>query len=163
MEPTIVFLDAVRGNEWSLKLTDADMIFLNETWYKEDELLIGLCTTNPFFGRTTWSDLELVHYQILFIQAFKTLTEKASDNEVSLRYREPFLTFRFLASALVKMSRLNSVDGFDIIEISYADEDKIRIEYRRTCDFDFTRFVPPPLAIPKPVENPFKVVVDNTK
>lgn len=154
------FIDGVHGNTWAIELNEKDTIFLNDTWYREDELLVDLSnTTEPFRGRTCWADLELIHYQLLLFRAFDYLKPNSAEDELAVRFREPFSTFRFLASALVKMSYLNGVSGFDNVLISRPKEARVTIEFRLTHRFDWDEYVPPqPRAKPT-----FQVVVDNTK
>lgn len=158
---SVDFVDAVHSHTWSVELSDQDEIFLNEVWYKEDQLLVGLSHQEPFKNRTTWSDLEMVHYQILLMKAFDLLGENHPMDDITVRFREPFATFRFLATGIVKMSKLNGVDGFDNLTISRPREARIVVDFRRIYRFDWDSYVPP---APKPkIVNPFQIVVDNTK
>ncbi|MNY29957.1 hypothetical protein D3C86_1640340 [compost metagenome] len=103
----------------------------------------------------------MVHYQILLFKAFDLLGVNHPMDEVTVRYREPFSTFRFLAMAIVKMSKLNGVDGFDSLTIARPREARVVVDFRRTYRFDWDSYVPP---APKPkFVNPFQVIVDNTK
>lgn len=163
MQVRIDFNDVPYDHAWSVELTDQDEIFINDVWFKEDILLVELKGQEPFTGRTTWSDLEMIHYQLLLIKCFDLLGENHPLDDVTVRYREPFSTFKFLASALVKMSRINGVTGFDRVLITRPVEDRILIEFSRSFRFDWSAYVPPKIE-QKPVKrNPFQVVVDNTK
>jgi hypothetical protein len=118
-----------------------------------------LSHTEPFKGRTTWSDLEMVHYQIMFLHAFDKIPMSHPIDDLSVGYKEPFISFRFLASAAIKHARVNGVTGMDLLSVSRPREDRITMDFRRTYRFDFQNYSPP--IIPKvPL---FQVVVDNTK
>jgi hypothetical protein len=154
------FIDAVHGNTWSVELSEKDTIFVNDTWYRQDELLVDLSDTSELFaGKTAWADLELIHYQLLLFRAFDYLRPKHTEDEMTVRFKEPFATFRFLAAALVKFHYLNGVTGFDTLVISRPKEAQVVIDFRLTTRFDWNEYTPP-----KPPAKPiFHVVVDNTK
>lgn len=157
---SVDFVDAIHGHAWSVELQDQDEIFLNDVWFKEDALLVGLSAQEPFVGRTTWSDLEMVHYQILLFRAFDLLGSDTPMDEITVRYREPFSTFRFLATAITKLAKLDGVTGFDNVTISRPRDNRVAVDFRRLFRFDWDSYVPPK---PKPKGNPFQVIVDNTK
>ncbi len=160
MVTTVDFIDSIHGHSWSIELQDQDEIFLNDVWYKEDALLVGLSQQEPFVGRTTWSDLEMVHYQILLFKAFDHLESDTPMDEISIRYREPFSTFRFLSTAVSKLAKLEGITGFENISIYRPKDNRVIIDFRRVFRFDWDSYVPPR---PKPKGNPFQVIVDNTK
>lgn len=160
MVTTVDFIDSIHGHSWSIELQDQDEIFLNDVWYKEDALLVGLSQQEPFVGRTTWSDLEMVHYQILLFKAFDHLDADTPMDEISIRYREPFSTFRFLSAAVSKFAKLEGIAGFENISIYRPKDNRVIIDFRRVFRFDWDSYVPPR---PKPKGNPFQVIVDNTK
>lgn len=154
------FHDSVSVNVWAVELTDKDEIFVNETWYRQDELLVDLASTSEMFAdKTCWADLELTHYELLLLRTFDYLKPNASADDIAVRFSEPFSTFKFLATALIKSQRLNGIDGFDTLVIKRPSEARITLEFKRTFVFDWNDYVPPKPA-PKPT---FQVVVDNTK
>jgi hypothetical protein len=160
------FIDDFNKNYWSITLGSDDEVLINDTWYKEDELLVGLSLTKPFFGCYTWADLEILHYQILLLKCFDKLQPNSTSTDLPINYREPFSTFRFLASAVAKMSKINGIEGFDNLIIARRSESKISIDFKKTFNFDFSTFNPVLNNKPIPVqkEQPvFSIVIDNTK
>lgn len=167
MQITVDFIDVPCDHSWSVELTDRDEIFINDVWYKEDSLLVELKDQEPFSGRTAWCDLDMIHYQLLLFKCFDLLGENHPMDDLTVKYKEPFATFKFLASAIVKMSKLNGVMGFDTVTIMRPRENRIVVDFRRTYRFDWESYVPPKpehTAEIIPIKkNPFQLVVDNTK
>lgn len=164
MQVEVFFVDAVHDLNWTVELSERDEIFVNDVWYKEDVLLVELKDQEPFRNRTTWSDLEVIHFQLLLFKCFDLLREDHPMDDTTVRYREPFATFRFMAAAIVKMCRLNDINGFDQMTILRPKEGRVVIDFRRTFRFDWDAYMPPrPEPVLKPKKNPFQVIVDNTK
>ena len=160
MNVTVDFVDAVNSNVWSINLTLQDEIFINDVWYREDILLVDLSKTEPFTGKTTWSDLEILHYQILLFRAFDKLLPDHPIDELAIKFKEPFQTFKFLASAIAKMANIEGITGYDRIIIARPFDSRVVVDFRRTFRFNWDTYVPP---APKPKRAPFQLVVDNTK
>lgn len=160
MSISVEFVDAVNHNMWEITLSTQDEIFVNESWYHEDVLLVNLSNQEPFTGRTTWSDLEMLHYQILLLTAFDKVVPDHPMDDISVRFREPFATFRFLATCIAKMAKIEGIDGFDKIEIVRPLDARIVVDFRKTFRFNWNAYVPP---APPPAKPVFQLVVDNTK
>jgi len=164
MQVRVDFVDSLNAINWVVELTDRDEIFLNEVWYKSDVLLDELKDQEPFRNRTRWSDLEMIHYQLLLFKCFDLLGPDTPLDDLTIRYKEPFSTFRFFASAIVKMSRVDGVTGFDEMTIMRPKESRIVVDFRRTFRFDWDAYIPPrPEPKVEVKKNPFHVIVDNTK
>lgn len=162
----IDFVDIPHDNVWSVELTTKDEVLVNDVWYREDQLLVELSHQEPFLGKTKWCDLEMIHYQLLLYKAFDLLDPQTKVTTFNVEHREPFLTFSFLASAIVKMCHINGISGFDRVMISRPVESRITVDFRKTFRFDWDQYVPPapPEKIDKAAKvNPFRVVVDNSK
>lgn len=157
----VEFTDFNNSLSWAAEITDQDEIFLNDVWFKEDILLVGLSDTAPFEGKTTWSDLEMIHYQILFFRCFDHLDSSVDMSEISVRFKEPFLTFKFFASCVAKMARTEGIQGFDSIRVMREESNRIIISFSKTFDFDWDKYVP--IEKRQPTRFPFRVIVDNTK
>jgi hypothetical protein len=157
----VEFTDFKNSISWAAELTDQDEIFLNDVWFKEDVLLVGLSDTAPFEGKTTWSDLEMLHYQILFFRCFEHLDAGVQMDELTLRLKEPFLTFKFFASCVSKLARTEGIQGFDAIRVMREESNRIIISFNKSFEFDWDRYTPETKRVP--TKFPFRVIVDNTK
>ena len=162
MQVNVEFVDSTLGHSWTTELSERDEIFVNDVWYKEDSLLVELCDQELFRNKTTWSDLELIHYQLLLMKCFDHLGPNPAMDDITLRYKEPFLTFRFFASCVVKMARIDGLTGFDTLTIARPKENRILIDFRKTFKFDWNEFTPPNVE-PIVKKHPFQLIVDNTK
>lgn len=160
------FVDVVEDHIWSVEMTTREENKVNDAWYREDTLLVELSDQEPFAGKTRWCDLEMIHYQLLLFKAFDLLRSDAEVTTYNIEHRQPFLTFTFLASAIVKLNKLNGVDGFDRLIIARPRDSIVNIDFRKSYRFDWDRYIPPapiPQISVKPKANPFRVVVDNSK
>lgn len=152
------FSDDVLNLSWSAELTDKDDVFLNDVWYNGDQLLLELSRTVPmFYNKTSWSDLDLDHFQVLILKCFDHLQEDQNMDQLTLSYKEPFTSFRFLAGAFIKCARIADVRGFEMVSFKRTRNGRLHVELTKTFSFAFEE-----VSRPKPKPS-FTVVVDNTK
>lgn len=158
----IYFTDEIKNLTWSYEYSPQDEIQVDRFWYTEDTLLLQLSETDPFVGRTMWSDLDALHYQILLLKCFDHLEDDHPSDSVTLNFKEPFMSFRFLSSAFIKQARINGVTGFELLSIVRKSNGRLAMDFSKSYSFAY-----PSTAIiaPEPARkiNPFRIVVDNSK
>jgi hypothetical protein len=160
------FVDVPNNLVWSTELTSRDENMVNDAWYREDNLLVELDGQEPFVGKTRWCDLEMIHYQLLLFKAFDYMKPDTQVTTYNIEHRQPFLTFTFLTSCIVKFNKLNGLDGFDRVIVSRPFSPNVNVDFRKVYRFDWNRYVPPSpqtQSLTTTKTNPFHVVVDNTK
>lgn len=158
----IYFTDEIKNLTWSYEYSPQDEIQVDRAWYREDSLLVQLSETDPFVGRTTWSDLETLHYQILLLKCFDHLQDDHPDDSFTLNHKEPFMSFRFLSSALIKQTRISGTAGFELLSIMRKANGRLSVDFSKSFSFGYpdTAIVTPDVSA-RP--NPFRIVVDNSK
>lgn len=150
----VIFGDHVSDKFWSIEITDADELYIDDIWKLDDTLFLNM-KNNIFENIFSWSDLDLIHYQILIYATFD-LVKNSDDklDEITTRFREPFYSLRLIATSLIKYFYLNNLQGFDTLYISRSDDNKIHINTEKKFVFSFNETKP---------KNKLQLVIDNTK
>lgn len=157
MRQVTVFLnDYPSKRRFGVGFSAADMARVEETWDEESEQLSSLQSVAAFTGYLRWNQCRTEHFRVLIARTL-VIMESLSDAERSDTENPAVSTLNFLTLGLVKCIEDASQSSIELLRIHRVSAADISYDYTAVMDM---KFGPPPSLADN---NPFTIVVDNTK
>lgn len=157
MATTVLLDDHVQNKSFHLVFTDKEFVVIDTHWNDQDRLLVDLSDTVVFENRTRWSELSPMHYQLLITKNLSRL-DALSDDEQMDENNETVKSLHFLITGLLKCLETNTGSNIDLMRIERIADDNITFTFSaRVCLQIGNK------SAKECRNNPFRIVVDNTK
>ncbi len=151
--------DYVVDRRMKLFFDDEDWDLLDDQWTIKDEILVDLQATSLFSGRTTWAELDPMHYRLLIAstmsKVFALLEEGKGD-----KANAALESMTFLISALVRCIQERGDCHVEMIRLVRVGEIDLVVEYEASLSME--EEAPRTKAIGKSKSGGIQVVVDNS-
>lgn len=159
MRQATVFLnDYVTQRRIGISFRASDFDLIDEEWEQENERLLSYQHLEPFQGRTRYCDLTTQHLRIL-IQQVLVHYGKLSDEDRCDHTNPVSSMFNKLALYLVRCIEHATDSCIELLHVNRITEKDISFDFTAVMDMNFAK----PQAKKAEPDNPFTIVVDNTK
>ena len=119
--------------------------------------VLALQSLPAFKGYTKWSQCRSEHLRTMIMRTM-TMMAELSDSERTDVNHPVVLTFNFLVLCLIRCLEIGSQSNIEILHINRLTNIDIAFDFTAVMDIQYGP--PPPMDVE---DNPFKIIVDNTK
>lgn len=152
--------DYVVDRRMKLFFDQEDFDLLEEQWGVKDEILVDLQGTSLFAGRTTWAELDALHYRILIATTMaKTfaLIEEGREDAANAALE----SMTFLITALVRCIEERGECHVEMLRLVRVGEIDLVVEYQASLSME--EELPKAKAMSRTKSGGIEVVVDNSQ
>jgi hypothetical protein len=158
MRQTTVFLnDYVEKRRTGLTFAEDDFIMVEARWESEEQQLVALQNIDVFAGLTRYSQLSTEHFRVLLQQALIHYAKLPEGDKADPSHPTTALA-HFLILSLARCVEIKTGAVVELLRINRISPQDISFDFSAVMDMNFAK---PPVV--KSDDEPFKIVVDNTK
>ena len=152
----VVINDYTLHQRTDLFFTREDFEEVENHWYDEDELLVGLQNNVYFTNRKRWSDLEPFHYRIMVTKILQQVGDLADEERGDVD-NPTVKSLHFLLCGLIISLEKRSDSSIEFLKVLRVGEYDVSIEFQSVM-----QMVLPPIKSQQSTINGITVVVDNS-
>lgn len=155
---TVFVNDYPNKRRMGIGFTASDYEKVEAMWDQEDQRLLNLQALPAFKGYKKWSQCRSEHFRVL-IQQTMLMLPNLTDAERADPDHPVTSTLNFFLLCLVRCLENAAMCTIELLHVNRLSSTDIAFDFTAVMDMKFA--APPPLE--EEDDNPFKIVVDNTK
>lgn len=155
----VIINDYVTSKRVKLIFLAEDYEIVNDRWESKPEILGNLQEHEFFEGCFRWCDLSSAHFRVLIANHLDSVSYLAEEDRVD--DENPLVSsLNFLICALVRCIEIAADCHIEFLKLNRVGEHEVAVEFYAAMQMEI---VPRRKRKKKKTDDPFAVVIDNTK